>query len=65
MKTLNLTSYGVKEIKEVEMSEVNGGFWEGLAWLIVGMLVSDLMSDPKGVGEAISAGAQAARDQFR
>jgi hypothetical protein len=25
MKTLNLTSYGVEEIKEVEMSEVNGG----------------------------------------
>jgi hypothetical protein len=25
MKTLNLTSYGVEEIKEVEMSEIDGG----------------------------------------
>ena len=33
MKTLNLTSYGVEEIKEVEMSEVNGG---GLA-LVLGI----------------------------
>ena len=41
MKTLNLTSYGVEEINEFEMSEVNGGgewkFWEAsFCYLIAG-----------------------------
>jgi hypothetical protein len=34
MKTLNLASYGVKEMDETQMSEVNGGGWGVVIGLI-------------------------------
>ena len=41
MKTLNLTLYGVKEMNETQMSEVNGG--GGVLWLVIGLIVSEML----------------------
>ena len=41
MKTLNLSPYGVEEMSEVQLSEVNGG----IIWVIVAAVIYDIVSN--------------------
>jgi hypothetical protein len=69
MKTLNLASYGVEELDEVEMREVNGGIFFAAALFIAGAIaggmIYDLINNTGEVGEAITAGGNAARGMFK
>ena len=42
MKTLNLSSYGVEELNEAQMSEVTGGF---IGWIFGGIMALATIAD--------------------
>ena len=42
MKNLNLENYGVQEMNEMEMMNVNGGT-DPITWLIIGLAAGELL----------------------
>ena len=50
MKTLELRNYGVRELEPLECKPIDGGFLlPALATVYLGVMITSIMSDPKGV----------------
>ncbi|MFV0392756.1 MAG: hypothetical protein ACK5KP_12910 [Paludibacteraceae bacterium] len=53
MKTLDLNTYGVREMNATEMRETDGG--KGLTWLAIGGYIVDKWDEiKKGIRDAIN-----------
>jgi lactobin A/cerein 7B family class IIb bacteriocin len=42
MENLNLATYGVEELDEMEIKETNGGL-ASIVWLLIGIAISELL----------------------
>jgi hypothetical protein len=59
MKNLNLDAYGVKEMTQIQLQTVNGGFGNAF-WFVLGILISELLD--RGAPQDFKDGWNDAKD---
>ncbi|MCL1934418.1 MAG: hypothetical protein FWF53_11480 [Candidatus Azobacteroides sp.] len=58
MKNLDLNAYGVKEMENAELGNVNGGVWGPIGAVLLAIAI-DICLNPSSSGAAFAAGYNA------